>query len=409
MNSFTRLLLFFQCILEVILKNESILIADGNSESSETRIKKSILKDIKFKWTLPIDYRIRNGVDRKTVKAALAVIEKETCIRFRETIHFKNGGLNYVNKSKGCSSFTGKVSNNRPQDINLGSSCNKLTIAIHETCHALGMIHEMSRHDRDSYIKLKFENIDGDAIFNFMLFDLSVAIPYGLKYDFGSVMHYDRLAGSVNERITMEPKYQNYLTTIGQTTRFGFNDAKQLNIHYCKDKCRGSKLNCKMGGYPHPNDCRFCKCPAFFTGKLCTKLLPSDKKCGKTSPAFYTGKLCTKLLPSDKKCGKTRFKSKYTNKLLIVKGIKTCYIKITAPRGRKVQLNILETNFRNSFVCQPNKGLEVKFLADKAVSGAMFCGRNFGKVLTSQNNVVVMKYVGLIPYSVIKIRYRNVT
>uniref|UniRef100_A0A0N5BTY0 Metalloendopeptidase n=1 Tax=Strongyloides papillosus TaxID=174720 RepID=A0A0N5BTY0_STREA len=333
-----------------------------------------------------IDYRIHNGVDRRTVKAALAVIEKETCIRFRETLNFKNGGLIYVNRTVGCSSFTGKVSNNRPQDINLGIGCNKLTVAIHETCHALGMIHEMSRHDRDSYIKLKFKNINDIAKFNYILFDLSAATAYGLKYDFGSVMHYDRLAGTLNGRMTTEPKYRNYLKTIGQTTRFGFNDAKQLNIHYCKDKCRGSTLKCKMGGYPHPNDCRFCNCPAFFTGKLCTKLLPSDKK-----------------------CGKTRFKSKYTNKLLIVKGIKTCYIKITAPRGRKVQLNILETNFRNSFVCQPNKGLEVKFLADKAVSGAMFCGRNFGKVLTSQNNVVVMKYVGLTPYSVIKIRYRNVT
>uniref|UniRef100_A0A0N5BN23 Zinc metalloproteinase n=1 Tax=Strongyloides papillosus TaxID=174720 RepID=A0A0N5BN23_STREA len=369
----------------VFSKDEGILKADGNSESYETRVKKSILKNMKLRWTFPIDYRIHNDVDRRTVKAALAVIEKETCIRFRETVNFKNGGLNYVNGSKGCYAFMGKVSKIRPQDVNLGSGCNKLMIAIHETCHALGMIHEMSRHDRDSYIKLKFENIIDNAKFNFQHFDLSKATPYGLKYDFGSVMQYDRIGVSKNGRITMEPKYQNYLTTIGQITRFGFNDAKQLNIHYCSDKCRDSKLKCKMGGYPNPNDCRFCKCPA-----------------------FYTGKLCTKLLPSDKKCGKTRFKSKYTNKLLIVKGIKTCYIKITAPRGRKVRLNILETNFHYSFVCQPNKGLEVKFFADKTVSGAMFCGRNFLKVITSENNVVVMKYVGLTRFSRVRIQYRHV-
>uniref|UniRef100_A0A0N5BTX8 Zinc metalloproteinase n=1 Tax=Strongyloides papillosus TaxID=174720 RepID=A0A0N5BTX8_STREA len=385
MISFIKLFLFFQCILEVISINESILKDDGNSESYETRVKKSILKNMALRWTFPINYHISRGVNRKLVKKALAVIEKETCIRFRETIHFKNGGLNYVNKSTDCSSFVGKVSRSRPQEVALGSDCNKLTIAIHETMHALGVIHEFSRHDRDSYIIVRFENIDPGLTYNYQPLPLSKATPYGLKYDFGSVMHYDRLAGSVNERIAMEPKYQNYLTTIGQTTRFGFNDAKQLNIHYCSDRCPEPKLKCKMGGYPHPNDCRFCKCPAFFTGKLCTKLLPSDKK-----------------------CGKTRFKSKYTNKLLIVKGIKTCYIKITAPRGRKVLLNILETNFRDSFVCQPNKGLEVKFFADKTVSGAMFCGKNIGRVITSQNDVVVMKYVGLTRFSRIRVRYRSV-
>uniref|UniRef100_A0A0N5BCH0 Metalloendopeptidase n=1 Tax=Strongyloides papillosus TaxID=174720 RepID=A0A0N5BCH0_STREA len=359
---------------------------DGYSESSETRMKKSILKDKRLKSTFPINYHISRGVNRRLIKEALTAIERETCIRFKESNNFRDGGINYVNKSRNCFSFMGKISLGKPEEVVLGSACNALTIVIHETMHALGVIHEFSRHDRNSCIKVRFENIVPGLRFNYQTFALSKATPYGLKYDFGSVMHYNRLSGSKKGRVTMEPKYLNYLETIGQTTRFGFNDAKQLNIHYCKDKCRGSTLKCKMGGYPHPNDCRFCKCPAFFTGKLCTKLLPSDKK-----------------------CGVTRFKTKNTNTLLIVKGIKTCYIQITAPRGRKVLLNILETNFDDhSFVCQPNKGLEVKFFADKAVSGAMFCRRNSGKIIKSQNNVIVMKYVGLIPSNRIRIQHRDV-
>uniref|UniRef100_A0A0K0EVV3 Zinc metalloproteinase n=1 Tax=Strongyloides venezuelensis TaxID=75913 RepID=A0A0K0EVV3_STRVS len=386
MNSVLKIFLFFQCISQITSKNEGKLKADGNSESYETRVKKSIITFMKLKWTFPIDYSIRNGVDRRTIKAALAAIEKETCIRFRETDRFTNGGLMYVNKSVGCFSFIGKVSKSKPQNINLGGGCNKLMIAIHETLHALGLIHEMSRHDRDSYIKLKYENMGNNSMFNFMLFDLSAATPYGLKYDYGSVMQYDRVSGTLDGRITTVPKYRNYLKTIGQKTRFGFNDAKQLNIHYCSDKCRDSKLKCKMGGYPDPNKkCIVCKCPP-----------------------FYEGKLCTKLSPSDEKCGITKLKATNTEKLLIVKGIKTCYIQITAPRRRKVLMNILETNFRDSFVCQPNKGLEVKFFTDKTVSGSMFCGKNFRKIVKSQNNVVVMKYVGLIPSNRIRIRYHFV-
>uniref|UniRef100_A0A0N5B498 Zinc metalloproteinase n=1 Tax=Strongyloides papillosus TaxID=174720 RepID=A0A0N5B498_STREA len=352
MNFFIKLFLFSHCILEVVSKNESTLNVDSYSESSETRIKKSILKDKRFKWTSPIHYRISYGANRRLIKAAIEAIEKETCIRFIESNNFRNGGLNYVSQGTDCYSFIGKVTHGRPQDVVLGSDCNKLTIAIHETMHALGVIHEFARHDRNFYINVRFENIDPGLGFNYQTFPLSRATSYGLKYDYGSVMHYDRLAGSVNGRIAMEPKYWSYLKTIGQTTRFGFNDAKQLNIHYCSAKCRSSNLKCEMGGYPNPNDCRFCKCPAFFTGTRCTQLLPSHRF-----------------------CGVTRLNAKNIDQLLNVRGVKTCYFRIEAPKGRKVRLYIGEVNFRESFVCQPNKGLEIKFLADKAVSGAMLCGR----------------------------------
>uniref|UniRef100_A0A0N5BZV9 Metalloendopeptidase n=1 Tax=Strongyloides papillosus TaxID=174720 RepID=A0A0N5BZV9_STREA len=326
-------------------KNEGSLKADGNSESYETRVKKSILSNMVLKWTFPIDYHINHDVDRNTVKRALEIMERETCIRFRETTTFQNGGLNYVNKS-GCVSFVGKISNGVGQDVSLGKDCNEVTIALHETSHALGVIHEMTRHDRDYYIDVKFANIHPRVAFNFQPFDLTKASPYGLRYDFGSVMHYDRYAGSINGQLAMQPRYESYLKTIGQRTRFGFNDAKQLNIHYCDNICK-KKLNCKMGGYTDPNDCRFCKCPE-----------------------FYTGRLCAKLLPSDKSCGSTKFKTKTTDKELKADGIKTCYFQITAPEGRRIQLIIEETNLVDSFVCQPGRGLEVKFFSDKSVSGA---------------------------------------
>uniref|UniRef100_A0A0N5BN25 Zinc metalloproteinase n=1 Tax=Strongyloides papillosus TaxID=174720 RepID=A0A0N5BN25_STREA len=386
MNFFIKLFLFSQCILEVIANNEGTFKANDNIESYGIRVKKSILNNMKRKWTFPIHYRIRGDVNKKTVETALEIIQRETCITFKETVNFTKGGLYYVNGSSICASYVGKVSNDKPQDIILGKICNKVTTAIHETCHALGLIHEMTRHDRDSYVNVKYANIQPRVAVNFDSFNLTMASSYGLKYDFGSVMHYDRFAASKNGQFTMEPRNEIYLKTIGQSTRFGFNDAKQLNIHYCSDRCPEPKLKCKMNGYPNPNDCTVCKCPE-----------------------FYTGTLCTKLKPSDKECGRRRFlKTRRTDQNLIVNGVKTCYIQITAPKGRKVRLYIEKTDLLYSFVCNPGHGLEVKFLNDKSVSGAMICGKNYGKIIISENNVVAMKYIGLTQNSEIKIRYSDV-
>uniref|UniRef100_A0A0N5BN19 Metalloendopeptidase n=1 Tax=Strongyloides papillosus TaxID=174720 RepID=A0A0N5BN19_STREA len=249
------------------------------------------------------------------------------------------------------------------------------------------MFHEMSRHDRDDYIDVKYENIKSGSQFNFDRYELIRALPYDLKYDFGSVMHYNRYITTKNRQETMVPKdkYKSYLKTIGQSTRFGFNDAKQLNIHYCSDRCPEPKLRCKMNGYSNPNNCTVCKCPE-----------------------FYTGTLCTKLKPSDEECGRGRFlKTKRTYQNLIVNGIKSCYFQITAPKGRKVRLYIEKTDLLDSYVCQPDQGLEIKFLADKSVSGAVLCGINTKMVILSENNVVTMKYVGLTSNSTVKIKYRD--
>uniref|UniRef100_A0A0N5BI36 Metalloendopeptidase n=1 Tax=Strongyloides papillosus TaxID=174720 RepID=A0A0N5BI36_STREA len=226
MNSFIKLFLFSLCIQKAISNDEGSLKAEGNSESYETRIKKSILKNMAFKWTFPIDYKIGPNLDRDTIKAALALLEKETCITFNETSTFTKGGLNYIYDKK-CFSFVGKATTTIPQNIGLAPECNKVTIVLHETSHALGVIHEMTRHDRDYYVDVKFVNIHPPTHPNFKIFDLTKASPLGLTYDFGSVMHYDRYAGTINRQLTMQPKYESYLKTIGQRTRFGFNDAKQ--------------------------------------------------------------------------------------------------------------------------------------------------------------------------------------
>uniref|UniRef100_A0A0N5BN18 Metalloendopeptidase n=1 Tax=Strongyloides papillosus TaxID=174720 RepID=A0A0N5BN18_STREA len=208
MNSFIKLFLFSQCILQVIanvgFKKQSFLLinnifkiegtfkADSNSESYETRIKKSIYTSAQFEWSSQIGYYCRYDVNKTLVQEALAILEKETCLRFHETLDFKNGGLRYVNGTNRCFSSLGKITDNFWQGIVIGRDCSYVMGVLHETLHALGVIHEMSRHDRDDYIDVKYENIKSGSQFNFDRYELIRALPYDLKYDFGSVMHYNR-------------------------------------------------------------------------------------------------------------------------------------------------------------------------------------------------------------------------
>lgn len=69
----------------------------------------------------------------------------------------------------------------------------KIPSIVHELGHALGMIHPMSRDDRDQYITLRAENINNGSDRNF----LSISdrgymyFTYGVPYDYKSIMHYN--------------------------------------------------------------------------------------------------------------------------------------------------------------------------------------------------------------------------
>lgn len=53
------------------------------------------------------------------------------------------------------------------QPLNLGYPCWTMAIAAHELGHTLGMVHEMSRMDRDNYITVHWDNIQNSGRNNF--------------------------------------------------------------------------------------------------------------------------------------------------------------------------------------------------------------------------------------------------
>ncbi len=86
----------------------------------------------------------------------------------------------------------------------------------HEIGHALGLIHEHQRSDRDSYVTILTNNFAPTDLGNFAI--LSDSRNQG-PYDFLSVMHYARNALSIDpdnlDTIEPLPQYSSYLNLIG--------------------------------------------------------------------------------------------------------------------------------------------------------------------------------------------------
>src|SRR5487761_2142197 len=92
------------------------------------------------------------------------------------------------------------------QLININAGYPQLDFA-HELGHALGMIHEQSRSDRDTYVKIHWENFtaaslaNGSALVNFGI--LTNSINFG-AYDYDSIMEYPTHDGNTG-RVPGDP------------------------------------------------------------------------------------------------------------------------------------------------------------------------------------------------------------
>ena len=51
------------------------------------------------------------------------------------------------------------------QDLSLGSNCYYKGVILHEMTHATGFYHEQSRHDRDNYVQVNWDNIQSGILY----------------------------------------------------------------------------------------------------------------------------------------------------------------------------------------------------------------------------------------------------
>ena len=98
----------------------------------------------------------------------------------------ETGFIYFTNHAETCHAEVGYQG--RAQEVNLGSNCYHRNVILHELGHAIGLMHEHQRPDRDQYITIDSTNLTGSSATNVDI--IQGAVVTG-PYQYSSIMHYD--------------------------------------------------------------------------------------------------------------------------------------------------------------------------------------------------------------------------
>ncbi|MGL5273431.1 MAG: M12 family metallopeptidase [Phocaeicola sp.] len=184
------------------------------------------------------------STQRARIKAALLHIESLTNVRFYnatgQPTRDPNYGFDYpyidfvpTGEQDVSSSYVGRIGGRQQISLaNFAFYSWNTGVIIHEICHALGMLHEQSRPDRDNYVTVNYSNLTSQGSANFQ--KRTTNYYYIGSYDFESVMGYGSYTSSTsmvhNTSLPMYTKKDNSDITSGDG--LSFNDRLWLNSLY---------------------------------------------------------------------------------------------------------------------------------------------------------------------------------
>lgn len=168
---------------------------------------------------LPSKNRVTDAIAHWTQNTAIRFVLRTSAnaSQYPDYVYFTSAG--------GCWSMVGKQGGK--QDLSLGTGCTTGS-AIHEIGHALGLWHEQSREDRNSFVRIRFENIEAGREHNFNQ-HITDGDDIG-GYDYGSIMHYGTTAFSKNGQATIEPLQAG--ASIGQRSALSSRDIAAIHAIY---------------------------------------------------------------------------------------------------------------------------------------------------------------------------------
>lgn len=134
-----------------------------------------------------------------------------------------------ITKGPGCASYVGRIGGK--QEIWFSSICSTGSM-IHEIGHAIGLLHEHTREDRDQYIVVNTENIIEGKEHNFAI--PAVAMDVG-EYDYESIMHYGAYFFSKDGNPTISPIQDITGIDLGQRVALSRGDIDAVNRLYATD------------------------------------------------------------------------------------------------------------------------------------------------------------------------------
>lgn len=221
-----------------IFEGDIILGTVEQMQQGDAQIARSIgipatLNGHAYRWPNGVvPYEIDGGLPNQSrVTDAIAHWQANTTIRFVQRTSANQAQYpDYVRfvSGSGCSSSVGRQGG--AQTVTLGSGCTAGN-AIHEIGHTIGLWHEQSREDRDSWVTINWANIDPSMQHNFNQ-QISDGDDLG-AYDYGSIMHYPRNAFSINGQDTIVPKQALPAGVVmGQRTGLSAGDLAGVRMMY---------------------------------------------------------------------------------------------------------------------------------------------------------------------------------
>ncbi|XP_029315503.1 LOW QUALITY PROTEIN: high choriolytic enzyme 1-like [Cottoperca gobio] len=157
---------------------------------------------------------------------ALNSFQSRSCIRFVPRQN-QNDYISIENRG-GCFSAMGRTGGKQVLSLNR-RGCIYHGVIQHETLHALGFHHEQTRSDRDSYVRINWENINPQMAYNFKKHSTN---NLNTPYDYSSIMHYGRTAFSIQQGRDSITPIPNPNVQIGQRTGMSSLDVRRINALY---------------------------------------------------------------------------------------------------------------------------------------------------------------------------------